>query len=167
MEKNNLAGRDYSEPGNNPIRPHTPLKKNNSIKRSNLLFIGLIAALFLAPFLVYGLYTLFPEKGDLPHSCQRCTAIRIDNPTLTASEVKVFPRPQNVSNKLSFCSYAYYQGKKKYAATLRIEGTVLHIGPPVQDGRDEEDGKDEKLTLHIRLHPLERVELNGQTIWTP
>lgn len=147
---------------NNPTEENNrPNRKHNRIKRSNLLFIYLLAALFLVPLLIYGLYTLFPEKGDLPASCPDCTAIRIDNPSLNADQVKIFPQPEHVSNRLSLRTYAYYQGKKKYAAALRIEGTILHVGPPL------EAEKDEKLTLHIRLYPLERVELNGQTIWTP
>lgn len=147
--------------GKNTQRTNTKEKKNRRLKRSNLLLLYLIAAWFLAPFLVYGLYALFPAKGDLPGICRQCTAIRIDNPSLTVSQVKIFPRPTNTPHPASLRSYAYYKGKKKYDADLRVEGAILHIGRPV------EAEKDEKLTLHIRLHPLETVELNGQTIWTP
>ena len=164
IQVKNIQGENSQEENiqeENTQRANTKEKKNRWLKRSDLLLLYLIAAWLLTPFLVYGLYTLFPAKGDLPGTCRQCTVIRIDNPSLTANQVKIFPRPANTPHPASLRSYAYYEGKKKYNADLRVEGTILHIGRPVQAEKDED------LTLHIRLHPLETVELNGQTIWTP
>lgn len=129
------------------------------MKRSNLIFVCLLAALYLAPLLVYGSYCMFPEKGALPSVYRQCSEIQIENPSLTSEQVKIFPKPLSDSQALTSRTYVYYQGKTKYASEIRIEGNALYIGAPL--GAD----KDEKLTLHIRLDTLEKVRLNGRTIW--
>lgn len=131
------------------------------MKKSNLIFTCLLAALYLVPLLVYGSYSLFPEAGALSSIYQQCTEIRIENPSLTAEQVKIFPKSLSDSEVLTSRTYVYYKGKKKYGSEIRIEGNVLHIGMPLMDD------KEEKPTLHIRLDTLEKVRLNGRTIWPP
>lgn len=129
------------------------------MKRSNIIFICLLVAFYLVPFLVYGTYCVFPEKGTLTDEEKECRVVHIENPSLTPEQVNIFS-PADDKNKLAAArSQVYYEGKDRYAADIKVENGVLHIGLP-----EKNDTKD-SLTLHIRLNRLQKVRLNGETIW--
>lgn len=129
------------------------------MKRSNRIFICLIVAVYLVPFLVYGIYCIFPERGTLVGAEKECRVIQIDNPSLTADDVIIFTPSDDRDRLTASRAYVYYQGKNRYAAETERKDDVLRIGLP------EENGEEENLTLHIRLKHLEKVRLNGKTIW--
>lgn len=129
------------------------------MKRSNILFICLLAAFYLVPFLIYGIYCLFPEKGTLTEEEKECRVVQIDNPSLTPEEVDIFSRTDDKNKLAAARSHVYYQGKDRYTANIQVENEVLRIGLPEQTGTEED------LTLHIRLNRLQKVRLNGETIW--
>ena len=96
------------------------------MKKSNRVFIALIATLYIVPALTFGVAQFTSEKC-LTGFTQKFQIIQIDNPELKAENIKVdtrtaskFPRGQILEAKDR--SLLYYEGMKRYlpesAATI-------------------------------------------------
>ena len=94
------------------------------MKKSNRVFIALIATLYIVPALTFGVAQFTSEKC-LTGFTQKFQIIQIDNPELKAENIKVdtrttseFPRGQILEAKDR--SLLYYEGKicRKSAATI-------------------------------------------------
>ena len=88
------------------------------MKKSNRVFIALIATLYIVPVLTFGVAQFTSEKC-LTGFTQKFQIIQIDNPELKAENIKVdtrtaskFPRGQILEAKDR--SLLYYEGMKRY-----------------------------------------------------
>ena len=114
------------------------------MKKSNRIFIALIATLYIVPALTFGVAQFTSEKclTGFTH-------------TRTASE---FPRAQILEAKDR--SLLYYEGKKRYLPEVSRHDSLLLVS----GARDA--GQDKNLTLHIRINNIQKIRLNGEEIWT-
>ena len=119
------------------------------MKKSNRVFIALIATLYIVPALTFGAAQFTSEKC-LTGFTQKFQIIQIDNPELKAENIKVdtrtaseFPRGQILEAK----------------EVSRHDSLLL-----VSGARDA--GQDKNLTLHIRINNIQKIRLNGEEIWT-
>ena len=128
------------------------------MKKSNRVFIALIATLYIVPALTFGVaqftsekcLTGFTQKFQI---IQKAENIKVD--TRTASE---FPRGQILEAKDR--SLLYYEGKKRYLPEVSRHDSLLLVS----GARDA--GQDKNLTLHIRINNIQKIRLNGEEIWT-
>jgi len=136
------------------------------MKRSNIIFIILIATLFVAPFITLGIYSLLPGEPTLDLPMFR--TVQINNPSLEAKDVHVEsnngPEPLIIIARPFFRNRAdnnhvRYEGRETYLPDLSHRDDTLYVGAP------QNAGNDTSLTLHIRIYGLEKVELNGAGIW--
>ena len=131
------------------------------MKKSNRIFIALIATLYIVPALTFGVAQFTSEKC-LTGFTQK---FQIDNPELKAENIKVdtrtaseFPRAQILEAKDR--SLLYYEGKKRYLPEVSRHDSLLLVS----GARDA--GQDKNLTLHIRINNIQKIRLNGEEIWT-
>jgi hypothetical protein len=136
------------------------------MKRSNIIFIILIATLFVTPFIMLGVYSFFPGKPTLV--LPDCRIVQIHNPALAAKDVHIKSpeghEPLKINGRSFFPrstdnNHIRYSGQKTYRPDLNHTGDTLHIGAP------QKAGNDTNLKLYIRIYGLEKVELNGTEIW--
>ena len=125
------------------------------MKKSNRVFIALIATLYIVPALTFGAAQFTSEKC-LTGFTQKFQIIQIDNPELKAENIKVdtrtaseFPRGQILEAKDR--SLLYYEGR--HDSLLLVSGA-------------RGAGQDKNLTLHIRINNIQKIRLNGEEIWT-
>ena len=121
------------------------------MKKSNRVFIALIATLYIVPALTFGAAQFTSEKC-LTGFTQKFQ-IKVD--TRTASE---FPRGQILEAKDR--SLLYYEGMKRYLPEVSRHDSLLLVS----GARDA--GQDKNLTLHIRINNIQKIRLNGEEIWT-
>ena len=121
------------------------------MKKSNRVFIALIATLYIVPALTFGAAQFTSEKC-LTGFTQKFQIIQIDNPELKAENIKVdtrtaseFPRGQILEAKDRSLLY--------YDSLLLVSGA-------------RGAGQDKNLTLHIRINNIQKIRLNGEEIWT-
>ena len=124
------------------------------MKKSNRIFIALIATLYIVPALTFGVAQFTSEKC-LTGFTQKLKAENIKVDTRTASE---FPRAQILEAKDR--SLLYYEGKKRYLPEVSRHDSLLLVS----GARDA--GQDKNLTLHIRINNIQKIRLNGEEIWT-
>jgi hypothetical protein len=140
------------------------------MKRSTLIFIVLISALFATPFLVVAYYYIFPSEPVIV-VMRSYRTISIENPSLDVKDVVIETQSEdNESQKagdewirsLSKKAYhaIYYKGKKTYLPSIREEDGTLYVGKPV------EATDDSPLTLHLPSKDVEKIYLNDQEIWS-
>ena len=157
------------------------------MKKSNRVFIALIATLYIVPALTFGAAQFTSEKC-LTGFTQKFQIIQIDNPELKAENIKVdtrthtkmlhdeafklkaenikvdtrtaseFPRGQILEAKDR--SLLYYEGMKRYLPEVSRHDSLLLVS----GARDA--GQDKNLTLHIRINNIQKIRLNGEEIWT-
>ena len=134
------------------------------MKKSNRVFIALIATLYIVPALTFGVAQFTSEKC-LTGFPQKFQIIQIDNPELKAENIKVdtrtaseFPRGQILEAKDR--SLLYYEGMKRYLPEVSRHDSLLLVS----GARDA--GQDKNLTLHIRINNIQKIRLNGEEIWT-
>ena len=122
------------------------------MKKSNRVFIALIATLYIVPALTFGAAQFTSEKC-LTGFTQKFQIIQFD--TRTASQ---FPRGQILEAKDR--SLLYYEGMKRYLPEVSRHDSLLLVS----GARDA--GQDKNLTLHIRINNIQKIRLNGEEIWT-
>ena len=120
------------------------------MKKSNRIFIALIATLYIVPALTFGVAQFTSEKC-LTGFTQKFQIIQIDNPELKAENIKVEAKDR---------SLLYYEGKKRYLPEVSRHDSLLLVS----GARDA--GQDKNLTLHIRINNIQKIRLNGEEIWT-
>ena len=131
------------------------------MKKSNRVFIALIATLYIVPALTFGAAQFTSEKC-LTGFTQKFQIIQIDNPkesgnmsvdTRTASE---FPRGQILEAKDQ--SLLYYEGMKRYLPEVSRHDSY-------NSGRGTQ-GKIKSECRNIRINTIQKIRLNGEEIWT-
>ena len=125
------------------------------MKKSNRVFIALIATLYIVPALTFGVAQFTSEKC-LTGFTQKFQIIQIDNPELKAENIKVDTRTASEFPR----SLLYYEGKKRYLPEVSRHDSLLLVS----GARDA--GQDKNLTLHIRINNIQKIRLNGEEIWT-
>ena len=125
------------------------------MKKSNRVFIALIATLYIVPALTFGVAQFTSEKC-LTGFTQKFQIIQIDNPELKAASE--FPRGQILEAKDR--SLLYYEGMKRYLPEVSRHDSLLLVSGA------RYAGKDKNLTLHIRINNIQKIRLNGEEIWT-
>lgn len=135
------------------------------MKKSNRVFIALIVALYIIPFLALGIASLIKKEAFLTGFKQDLRVIRIDNPALRSEDLKIdkrhaseFPRGQLLESTDQ--SYLYYEGKERYLPEVSRQDSLLMVGLPVNAGQDKD------LTLHIRINNIQEIRLNGEIVCT-
>ncbi len=106
------------------------------MKKSNRVFIALIATLYIVPALTFGAAQFTSEKC-LTGFTQKFQIIQIDNPALL-----------------------YYEGMKRYLPEVSRHDSLLLVSGARGAGQDK------NLTLHIRINNIQKIRLNGEEIWT-
>lgn len=138
------------------------------MKLSNKVFLGLLAVLFIAPFIIMGIFYFHPKEVKLAGLEHKHHTIVIENPDLSKNDVQIehivydkIPNEFKINDKSTFKDYTsiHYQGKKNYLPIIREENNTLYIGKP------EKPTQGEKLTLHIRSAFLKKIILNNEEIW--
>ena len=134
------------------------------MKKSNRVFIALIATLYIVPALTFGAAQFTSEKC-ITGFTQKFKIIQIDNPELKAENIKVdtrtaseFPRGQILEAKDR--SLLYYEGMKRYLPEVSRHDSLLLVSGARGAGQDK------NLTLHIRINNIQKIRLNGEEIWT-
>lgn len=101
------------------------------MKKSNRVFIALIATLYIVPALTFGAAQFTSEKC-LTGFTQKFQIIQIDNPELKAENIKVdtrtaseFPRGQILEAKDR--SLLYYEGMKRYLPEVSRHDSLLLV----------------------------------------
>ena len=101
------------------------------MKKSNRVFIALIATLYIVPALTFGVAQFTSEKC-LTGFTQKFQIIQIDNPELKAENIKVdtrtaseFPRGQILEAKDR--SLLYYEGMKRYLPEVSRHDSLLLV----------------------------------------
>jgi hypothetical protein len=135
------------------------------MKRSNIIFIALLVALFVLPFIILGGFYIKPSKQYLTGFDESFNVVMIENPSLGADDIEIgSPKSSSFSGlKINTKelwgnqSYIYYEGKKTYLPVIHNSNDTLFIGKPEKDAK-------EKLTLKIQLANLKKINLNGTEI---
>lgn len=121
------------------------------MKRSNLLFITLMATLYVLPVLAFGIACLMPNKNTFPQYNENIQVIEIDNPALKSDHVKV-----KIDN-----TYLYYEGDISHPIQFECKDSLLLLKG------SQTAGEDCDLILHIGGNQnLKKIILNGEEIWT-
>ena len=126
------------------------------MKKSNRVFIALIATLYIVPALTFGVAQFTSEKC-LTGFTQKFQIIQIDNPELKAENIKVDTR---TASEFPRGQILYYEGMKRYLPEVSRHDSLLLVS----GARDA--GQDKNLTLHIRINNIQKIRLNGEEIWT-
>lgn len=133
------------------------------MKLSALVFTGLLAALFIAPFLVAGVYYFFPVCEPVVVVNKDYRVLRINNPSLGSGDVLISAEDVKTG---SFRSYSrkearalYYEGKIKYPPVVWDREDTLYVG------KAPEAAGDFPLSLHVPAGKLDFVFLNGEVIY--
>ena len=107
------------------------------MKKSNRVFIALIATLYIVPALTFGVAQFTSEKC-LTGFTQKFQIIQIDNPELKAENIKVdtrtaskFPRGQILEAKDR--SLLYYEGMKRYLPEVSRHDSLLLVSGAFPD----------------------------------
>jgi hypothetical protein len=134
------------------------------MKLSTLVFISLLAALFIAPFLVAGSYYFFPAGEPVVVVNKDYRVLRINNPSLKRADVVISAEDvkrstlRSYSRKESRTLY-YLAGKIKYPPDVWDQEDTLYVG----NAPDAADGL--PLSLHVPAGELDLIFLNGETIY--
>jgi len=137
------------------------------MKRSNIIFISLITALSVLPFIIMGIFYLMPAEKKLVSIGDNIHIVVIKNPELQAENVTFEAVEKNrdkatisIDSKTISANQTtiYYKGNTTYLPTYRNEGDTLFIGKP--DGPTQ----NEELTLYIKSKQMKKIILNDQVL---
>jgi len=135
------------------------------MKKSNIILVVLLAALYIMPAVVWGFYKVSSNGDYYTGFGNEFRLIQIDNPGLTKQDIIINTEKVSeysgfkMNNKVLDASYIYYKGSRKYLPQINKAGESLNVGKAT----DAPSG--EKLQLHIHLNGLSEIRLNGETIW--
>ncbi|MDR1500535.1 MAG: hypothetical protein LBI58_06090 [Tannerellaceae bacterium] len=134
------------------------------MKRSTFIFALLLVALFVAPFIVAGIFNLISPDENVVMVKWHYPVIWIDNPSLKAADVNIAvnsvnDRTQRWSSVIDAGKMYYYRGNERYHPSVRSERDTLYIGKP----RDMAGGS--LLKLHVPGDRTDKVFLNGELIY--
>jgi len=135
------------------------------MKRSNIILIGLIVCLYAIPAIIWSVYKYKPEGSVYTGFGEKFQIVRIDNPSLSKEDIIIkedrasgFPHSELLQPHKA--SHLYYMGNKQYLPQIEKNDIILDVGLP------QEKTDNEKLKLHIWINSINKVILNGETIWT-
>ena len=133
------------------------------MKRSTLVFASLLAALFIAPFVVAGSYYFFLAEDAVVLVDRHYRVLRINNPSLQSGDVVLSTEDVREGTLRSFARRdsrtLYYKGKKKYLPDVWDQEDTLYVGKALGAGGDF------PLALHVTAGKLDAVFLNGAAIY--
>lgn len=137
------------------------------MKKSNLLFLYLMVALYIFPFIIWGVKESTCKNQAYTGIYKEQAFIDIENPQLEPENVHIDTRqssyfPKEDKIEIQRRTYLYYAGTRQYLPEISIQGDTVKIGKAVEMGKEDDT---EQLSLHIHFIDLKAVRLNGKIIW--
>ena len=137
------------------------------MKKSNLLFLYLMVALYIFPFIIWGVKESTCKNQAYTGIYKEQAFIDIENPQLEPENVHIDTRqssyfPKEDKIEIQRRTYLYYAGTRQYFPEISIQGDTVKIGKAVEMGKEDDT---EQLSLHIHFIDLKAVRLNGKIIW--
>ena len=134
------------------------------MKKSNIILIGLLVALYIIPAMVWGFYKLSSNSDYYTGFGDDIRVVKIENSLLKKEDIVVNTERASTSrrngiNMSSEVPYLYYKGNRKFLPEARIEDDMLIVGKATKAPADA------KLKLHIRINDITAIVLNGETVW--
>lgn len=136
------------------------------MKKSNLLFLSLMIALYAFPFVIWGVMEATCKDRAYTGIYKEQT-VEIENPQLRPENVHIgtgqpsyFPKEDKIEVRQR--TYLYYASSRQYLPEISVQGDTVKIGKAAGTAEKEDAGQ---LSLHIRFMNLKSVRLNGKIIW--
>ena len=134
------------------------------MKKSNVVLISLLVALYIIPAMVWGINKLSSNSDYYTGFGDNIRIVSIENSLLKKEDIvvnteRVSKFMQNGLNMSNQQSYLYYKGNRKFLPEASIENDMLIVGKATDAPADA------KLKLHIRINDITAIVLNGETVW--
>jgi len=134
------------------------------MKKSNIILISLLVALYIIPAFVWGFNKINAGGDYITGFGNDIRIVKIENNALKKENIVVNTKraagpSQKSLNKYVQLPYLYYMGNRKFVPEIKKEDDMLVVGQATNAPADA------NLKLHIRINDITEITLNGETVW--
>ena len=135
------------------------------MKKSNIILISLLVALYIMPVMVWGFNKMSAGGDYISGFGENIRVVKIENNMLKKEDIVVNTKQVTTSNMFIYnnqdiqMSHLYYRGNRKFLPEVKLEDDMLTVG------KAPDAPSDAKLKLHIRINDIAEITLNGETVW--